>query len=210
MRTLLLSGFFLSACGCYGQSLLLGVKGGVRLTDDITGNATSESKRYVVGPMVELQLPFGLGVEFDALYRREGYLASSDIILPTSANERANSWEFPILLKYRLAFPLVKPYVVAGYAPRVISGSINGISATCNALTQVCTPVSYHTGADFNASHGLVVGGGVQVGFRSLRLSPEVRYTRWNNNAISVSQAVDVQSTQNQIDVLLGIAWKAH
>ena len=31
-----------------------------------------------------------------------------------------------------------------------------------------------------------------------------------NNNAISVSQAVDVQSTQNQIDVLLGIAWKAH
>ena len=210
MRTLWLPVVFLSACACYGQSLLLGVKGGVRLTDDITGDATSESKRYAVGPMVELQLPFGLGVEFDALYRREGYYSSSDIELPTYASERANSWEFPMLLKYRLAFPLVKPYVVAGYAPRVMSGSINGISETCNAFTQVCTPSPYHTGADWNATHGLVVGGGVQVGFRSLRLSPEIRFTRWNSGAIGVLQAIGFQSTQNQLDVLLGIAWKMH
>ena len=29
----------------------------------------SASKNYVVGPMVELNLPFGLAVEADALYR---------------------------------------------------------------------------------------------------------------------------------------------
>ena len=37
------------ACACYGQSLSLGVKGGVRLTDDLSSSAASEPKRYVAG-----------------------------------------------------------------------------------------------------------------------------------------------------------------
>ncbi|MGA2184215.1 MAG: hypothetical protein ABSH47_14425 [Bryobacteraceae bacterium] len=210
MRISWFSIFFLSACACYGQSLLLGVKGGVRITDDITGNATSESKRYVAGPMIELQLPLGLGVEVDALYRREGFFASSNYVEPSSERERANSWEFPILLKYRLAFPVVKPYIAAGYAPRMISGGIDFNGRTCNTVTGACTSYSDHTGTNWNTSHGLVVGGGVQMGIHSLRLSPEVRYTRWGNAAINVLAHESFQSTQNQIDVLLGIAWKVH
>ena len=33
--------------------------GGASLTDDTTAPATGESKRYIVGPMIELRLPFG-------------------------------------------------------------------------------------------------------------------------------------------------------
>ena len=200
----------LSACACYGQSLLLGVKGGVRITDDVTGNATSESKRYVAGPMIEVQLPLGLGVEVDALYRREGFFSSSNYVEPSSERERANSWEFPILLKYRLALPVVKPYIAAGYAPRMISGGIDFNGQNCNLTTGACTSSSGHSGTNWNTSHGLVLGGGVQMGFRSLRVSPEVRYTRWNAGAIDVNEHLSFQSTQNQIDVLLGIAWKVH
>ena len=196
-------GLCLSACACYGQSLLLGVTGGARLTGDIAGNATTESKKCLLGPRVELQLPFGLGVEFDALYSREGYSTPYQ-----SESERANSWEFPILLKYRLAVPVVKPYVEAGYAPRVINGSINGI--TPGECAPLCiAPYPFHTTTDWSASQGLVLGGGVEIGVRSLRVSPELRFTRWNNAAIDVA-AGGFHSTQDQVDLLVGIAWKAH
>ena len=34
------------------------------------------------------------------------------------SDERANSWEFPILRKYRLPVPLPKPFVEVGVMPR--------------------------------------------------------------------------------------------
>src|SRR5579863_3806404 len=64
----------------YGQHLLsFGIKGGVPLTDafadssplqvDVIVHSFSASKNYVIGPMAELNLPFGFSVEADALYR---------------------------------------------------------------------------------------------------------------------------------------------
>jgi hypothetical protein len=56
-----------------------------------------------------------LGVEVDALYRREGFQSSfSNVFFGVSSEERANSWEFPMLLKYRLPVPLVKPFAEVG------------------------------------------------------------------------------------------------
>ncbi len=56
-----------------------GIKGGVPLTDAFTDTTTrgvdvithtfSNTKNYVIGPTVELSLPFGFAVEADALYR---------------------------------------------------------------------------------------------------------------------------------------------
>jgi hypothetical protein len=70
--------------------------------------------------------------------------------------ENANSWEFPMLLKCRLPVPLIKPFVEAGYAPRVIQGSI-------------------HSYFPIPTSQGIVMGGGVQLGIGRLRLAPAVR-----------------------------------
>ena len=47
-----------------GQSLSIGVKGGVRASDDFQDAATSESRRYVVGPTATLALPLGFAIEF--------------------------------------------------------------------------------------------------------------------------------------------------
>ena len=106
----------------FGQSLAIGAIGGVRATDDMAGvAATSVSGRYVVGPQLDIGLPFSFGIEVDALYRHLGYNASyGNGNYTANLHERAHSWEFPMLLKYRLPFPLVKPFVEAGYAPRVI------------------------------------------------------------------------------------------
>ncbi len=74
------------------------------------------SKRYVVGPALDIGLPLGFGVEVDALYRREGFQTSfGNAFYSASSQERANSWEFPILLKYRLPVPVIKPFVEVGY-----------------------------------------------------------------------------------------------
>jgi hypothetical protein len=59
----------------FGQIFSVGVTGGVGLTDGIENQTIdgyhfySYSKDYIVGPMVELNLPLHLSVEADALYR---------------------------------------------------------------------------------------------------------------------------------------------
>lgn len=172
-----------SCCVCFGQSFWVGGIGGGRVTGDVTGlGAVSVSNRYVLGPAVEVGLPLGLGFEADALYRRVGF---SDRFYGGPTAQYGNSWEFPLLLKFRLPFPVVKPFVEAGYAPRVI-GSANG------------------------TSHGLVIGGGVQFGIGRLRLSPAVRYTYWSTGVplIVYADGPTLVTAQNQADILLGVAWR--
>lgn len=200
---------------CFAQTFSIGVKGGVRATDDLIPgfSATSESKRYVVGPMAELGLPFGFGVEVDALYRADGYrTAFGNFAGSFTARERVNSWEFPILLQYKLPTPLIKPYVEAGIAPRVLSGyeDFNTISINLQTGQQTFSRSRLSTGWDPSA--GVVVGGGLRFGLGRVGVSPEVRYTRWTSTPINVSgpQGYFFQSTQNQLDFLVGLTWKVH
>jgi hypothetical protein len=248
MRLLLLVG--VTGCLCFAQSVSIGAVGGNRLTDDIrsaqinesipdqfsaAGGTTSESKRYVVGPAVELGLPFSLALEFDALYRREGYRTRFDVSISPLLNrigpfggirfdrERANSWEFPLLLKYKMRLPVIKPYVEAGYAHRIINGSIDD-------FLLIAPPPGFGPGRSFSGSsntnwrgsHGAIVGLGVQLAFGRLIVSPEARYTRWNNAAIRESgfgQALGgvpesglpgFESARNQVDLQIGFRWKVH
>jgi hypothetical protein len=205
----------ITGCACFGQSFSIGVIGGVRGTDDLTGpGATSASKRYVVGPALDIGLPLGFGLEADALYRREGYQSFFSTAPYTVLNaysifsdERANSWEFPVLIKYRLPFLALRPFLELGYAHRVIHGSIN-VNFVC------CYPVPGSTqttaSTQYPGSDGIVTGGGVQFGIGRLRLSPVVRYTRWTTSPISQPNPAfpTWQSAQNQVDVLLSIVWK--
>ena len=174
-----LRSLFLIAAGAFtcsisfGQSLAIGAIGGMRATNDLTGEAaTSVSGRYVLGPELDIGLPFGLGFEVDALYRRQGYQASS--FYSGQFDEHANSWEFPILLKYKLPFPLIRPLLEAGYAPRVINGTVHFYT---NGSTD---------GTDYPTSQGIVVGGGVQFGMaacashrRSATLTGTTRQSSW-------------------------------
>lgn len=213
-RVLWVSTIFLTGHVCFGQSLAIGVKAGGRLTDDMSsiGSATSESKRYSVGPMLEFGLPLGLSVEVDALYQRQGYRSSFSGIAGSSTDRvRANAWEVPVLLKYKLPFPFVKPYVEAGVAPRLISGASKDESGSyVDIPTGNVIYGQSHGAADWPNSVGTVLGAGVQLGFRSLRLSPEIRYTRWNSTPINESgpHGYSFHSAENQVELLLGVSWK--
>lgn len=197
---------------CFAQQVGFGLKVGGRVSEDVPSYwADSESKRYVIGPMVDLKLPLGFGVEVDALYRRVGFRTGNGGFWGSYQNNyRANSWEFPMLLKYRLPIPVVKPYAEVGYAPRHISGSFTGVGEMVDIPTGNRTP--YRTSGEWKpeVSHGLVAGGGVELGGRHLRVAPEVRFTRWNNDPINLygSQGYSVSAARNEVEVLVGIFWR--
>lgn len=186
-----------------------GVKGGVALTDAFNTSSTSESiasgttlvqtssvslssysdaKDYLIGPFVELRLPFGLGAEVDALYRPLSFATSNTSTSGTFyTSERFSSWEFPVLGKYRFKSHIVRPYVDAGPSFRSVSGSAG----------------------PYFSNHGFAAGAGVDFKLLLLHISPEIRYTRWASGSPSVATAVypATDPKLNQVELLVGISF---
>ena len=216
MRLILL---FLSATlAAFPQVLSVGVKGGVPLTDAFQANLTGNknyffnTKRYTVGPTVELHLPFRLGVEVDALYKRLDYNSTGGATFPNeilSSRTTANSWEFPVLLKYRLFSGPVRPYLAGGAAFNYLSN----LSQTTDLLVTVA-PVHTITTSSRPSElanrfrPGVVMGGGVEVKALFLRVSPEVRYTHWGWPSFrELCCGASFRSNDNQAEFLLGISF---
>lgn len=203
-----------------GNAFQFGIKGGVPLTDpfqtgswfniDFGESASAATRRYTVGPMAELRLPHGFGVEFDVLYKRLGFgdLNVSSALVFAYTNASANSWEFPVLAKYRI--PLirrVRPYVDVGPSFRTLSGvSASTVTIIEFGYGYVSGPVhsSSEPHLDHRSNAGVAVGLGTDFRVGILSISPEVRYTRWR-----ADQYPDpyLYSNQNQVDILLGITF---
>jgi Outer membrane protein beta-barrel domain len=197
-------------CGAAAQDFAIGVKGGVRATGDFEGSSvSSESKRYVVGPSVEIGLPARFSVEVDVLYRRFGYTSQFGSPFGSSVERgRADAREFSMLLKYRLPIAGVRPFVAAGYAPRRFSLSADSSGYFINVSTGARIPFSNSTHSS-GASHGFVAGAGIEFHLARLRVRPEFRYTRWLDRPVNAfaSQGYFLQSTVDQADIMLGLSW---
>lgn len=128
MRACYLSvGFlFLSAYIARAQPIAIGVEGGLQTTGDVSGTLSPESKRYIVGPKLEVRLPWRLSFEFDALYRDIGFTGHGESCCGSSiTRERDSSWEFPMIVKYRLpGVARLRPFVGTGYDPRIVHGRV--------------------------------------------------------------------------------------
>lgn len=186
---------------CFGQHLLsVGLKGGVPASDafsdqtthgvDVITHSFSESKNYVIGPMAELRLPFGFSVEADALYRPLN-LSIVTTVLPQPTPFRSvtdiSSWEFPILGKYHfLHVPVVSPYVEAGPIFRTVGSS-----------------------ASYLSNHGFALGAGVDLKLLLVRITPEIRYSRWGGDAAAAALGgvVAAHSNLNQAEFLVGLSF---
>ncbi len=168
--------------------------------------------------MVEVRLPWRLGVEFNALYRRFGYTSRFQSCCATSiTRERANSWEFPLIVRYRLPAPVVHPFVGAGYDPRTVRGSDVSSGSFLSGIT-TNPPASLYTyyfnrrtSTQYRTTHGFVISGGIDLGAGHVRVLPELRYVRWNTpflDQVGGDGSYRIQSAQNEIFLLLGIAWR--
>ena len=179
----------------FAQHLSFGVVGGVGLTGDfqtesfpgpgLTVEIHPNSKSYIVGPMLELSLPFHLSVEADGLYRPLRYTYELVFTIGSAFNYPAAliTWEFPVLVKYRWPLPIVKPFAEAGPSFRA-AGSAN-----------VSNP----------SNRGITVGGGVELHLGKLKVAPQLRYTRWAADSSFTSGSTQAFTNPNQGELLVGL-----
>lgn len=177
--------FFAVAGLAFAQPFGAGLKVGVPATDAFKvlpvptpGVFTGESPRYTVGPYVELRLPARMAIEIDALYRSYDFRSAG-------VGASASSWEFPVLIKHRLASGLVRPYFDAG--------------VSFSQLSDIKLASLNH-----RSNYGVVVGGGIEFNLFLMKVSPEIRYTGWAFRNFDDPQ---IQSKRNQLTVLVGFGF---
>jgi outer membrane protein with beta-barrel domain len=164
--------------------LSVGVKAGVPLNDAYVNAGQGQfprfgtTDRYLIGPEVDLNLPFHLGVEADALFRRYR-LGGSGV----------NEWDFPILLKYRFqSIPVLHPFVDAGPI-------FNHVSEIQSVTSNVSAP-------------GVVFGAGLDFHALFLHIKPEFRYIHWvDPNHVFAPLNSSLASNQNQAQFLVGFTF---
>jgi opacity protein-like surface antigen len=214
MKSLLV---FLSSCtALFAQPISVGIKGGVPLTDlidTVSGSGTSVStatKLYILGPTVELKLPGGFGVEADALYRRFNYSSTATLVdAVTNLRTTGNDWEFPLLVKKRFLPGPVHPFIGAGVAFSKLSGVKQSIESVLVPNRSAVTTSSNPAELKNDSSTGFVIGAGLDVRLLLLRITPEIRYTRWGAQHFNgiVAPGGSVNSNQSQAEFLVGFTF---
>ena len=207
----------LIVCGVRAQLLSPGIKVGARLTDDVGGFSllNPESKRSIVGPTLDLKLPFHFGVEVDALYRTFGYSSEFGGLGTFSYSfqrERSNSWEFPVIGKFRIPLHCFHPFVGAGFNSRTVKGTTTASGGYSTSLSTLpYTFFSARQKTNYPVTHGLVVSGGIEFRFKHLRLAPEFRYQRWNRLFLEQyggDGSYELFSPQNEAFIMIGLSWR--
>ncbi|MCC6860540.1 MAG: PorT family protein [Bryobacterales bacterium] len=193
------------------QPISLGVKLGAPLNDAFDTLADpgellrSETKRYTIGPTFELHLPFRLSVEVDALYKQANFSSFQQLAdSVVTASSSVNSWEVPVLLKYRFSGGLIRPFVDTG----VSFNTLTGVSEIRDffRVPGIRERVGDQPVFEDSYRSGFVLGGGIEVRVPFLRISPEIRYTRWGfKNYRDIRGLLD--SSDDQTEFLLGITF---
>jgi opacity protein-like surface antigen len=185
--------------------------------DKSDSSYSAKDNPYTVGPSIELKLPRGFGIEFDALYRHASYHSSfvgfggsSYGIVAEEQKVRVNTWTFPVMAKYRLPLRGFQPYVAGGMAFRRIQADVNSLAGNKGLFETQFSFHSFSYDAPSELKHrsplGGVIGVGLDFGFRHLRFSPEIRYTGWSSRSFeSGASQFFVRSKQSETTVLFGV-----
>ncbi|MEP6534882.1 MAG: outer membrane beta-barrel protein [Bryobacteraceae bacterium] len=161
-----------------------------RIANSSSGSLASDATQYTVGAMAELHLPLGLGVEGDILYNRFNF--STENLLNSLSKANSNSFEFPILVKYRFAkIGPVSPFIGAGPNFRRIQSVLRFDPRVTND----------------SGGAGFVLAGGVEIKLLFLRIAPELRYTHWGSQSFLDAANVLIQGKQSQGQFLVGISF---
>jgi hypothetical protein len=192
------------------QLVSIGAKAGIPFVDQNQGG--EESRRYIVGPSVEVRLPAGFAIEVDALYRRIGNSHSfsfPDNVTPPALpwptfyidRERGNYWEFPVLGKYyfRPRTTAWQPFFGTGWALRT-AGFHDDISQTVIDANGSSHSSSFSLQSRSDLGVGAVFAAGVRLRVGRLAVLPEVRYTYWGSS-------IGSDLRRNEAGVLLGVAF---
>jgi hypothetical protein len=186
-----------------GQRVSFGVVGGTNLTHDFpanrgyyldadhpTGNTAVEVYSDTHSFFAGLSVEFGLGKDFsleaDALHRNlnlEQRFLFPDGQMQEGARTSVVTWEWPVLIKYRLPARRMQPFLEVGPSFRTRD----------NPAPTEPSPF------------GATVGAGMEFHLWRLRLSPAIRYTRWQYDGPFPRTA----TKRDQIEFLTGVSYPA-
>ena len=189
-RSLIASLLLTLASPAFPQTVSFGAKVGVPLTSAYQiqfvgdGGASSFEYRFTVGPTVELRLHRHLSFEVDALWRRSSFSAGGAHF---NIGSSVNDWQFPVLFKYSIRPKGISPFVDGG-------GVFRRLSTVSSAVPPPNNP----------STGGLTVGAGITLRLLRVRLSPEIRYTWWSNQAFATDAYAGIATKTNQADLLIG------
>ena len=164
---------------------------GVPFTDALSAQSSNtlqyveDTHRYVIGPYVELRLPFKFSIEADALYRSYSFRESTRSFTGSTS---VGSWEIPVLAKYKLLAGPVRPYLEGG----VVFSRLTGVPDV---------PELIHRG-----DYGIALGAGVEVHLLVLHLSGGIRYDGFIFKNFSSPGGL-LESNRNQAMLLFGIGF---
>jgi len=203
--------FILAAVPVLGDALSVGVKAGVPLTDsvrtagEIGGRPfAADIRRFTIGPVLDVHLPLGLGVEFGAMYKRFDQQAGQyEVIAEPGTPQRVQitpysragqSWEFPVVGQYRFPGVAIRPYVEAG----VSFNHLSGVFAPFRALVSQSAVLKPEGRSE--ERRGLVVGSGVEIKLPFVRVIPGLRYSHYGDTQLWLPSA-------NAVDFLVGFTF---
>ena len=191
----------------FADAISVGIKAGVPLTDTVATAGEigqrpflANIKRFTIGPVLDIRLPLGLGIEIGALYKRFDQQAgqvqeATPTALSAPFSKSGQSWEFPVAAQYRfLAAPVVKPYVEAGVSFNRLSGVLGPIRALASR-TSFVQPESRS-----ESRKGVLLGAGIEIKLPFLRVTPGLRYVRYAETQSWIPSA-------NAVDFLVGFTF---
>ena len=143
-------------------------------------------------------MPYIIGWGYVAIIQKFSGRSAIDI--------KGNSWDFPLLLKYRLGERL-KPFVACGPVLRHV-GPVRGRGQQASFTLGGATSTTELNTTDPSELRkrffpGFVVGAGIELHAGRLHILPELRYTHWTANISGVGGAL--RFAPNQAEFLTGV-----
>jgi opacity protein-like surface antigen len=210
MRKLVIALLFSAPLAFPAGLFSIGVKGGVPFTDAFntatSGNLSyvTHNKYWTLGPEFDVNLPFGIGVEIDALYQRLAYESTGNVVdgVVHSATT-ANAWDFPLLLKWKFAPGPIRPYISVGPTFRGLS-NLKQVTSFFSPIPLGGTSTTSSPAELQNRFNtGFTLGGGLQL---LGHISPEIRYTRWGWDNFRDPSGL-LKTSPNQVAFLVGLTF---
>jgi hypothetical protein len=150
------------------------------------------SRSLILGGLLEVKLTSSFAIEADILHRPlrttlifTQFPAGGPSVTTKNNYVAANTWEFPLMLKWNLPSPLargrVRPFLEGGVAFRT-SQDVSG------ALP---------------SQFGMTAGVGAAIHLSKLRVAPTIRYTRWDKETFFPPYP----TKGDQLEFLTSVAW---
>jgi len=222
-----------AASSAFAQHISLGIKAGVPLTGLLRTeyehgrcceSVATQTRRYTIGPVVDIGLPLGFGVEFGALYKRfdqqsyavtttgfvrvvfeDGDEDSYPIQQTAGISAVGHSWEFPVAVQYRFFKSAIRPYVEGGVSLNRLSNvySFQNVSLNFRQLPFTFAPLR----GSFTRV-GPLFGMGVDVKLHRVHVTPGLRYTHYNKlSALTACSSGPGCRSNKAVDILVGFTF---